>query len=148
VQLVSTPCRFGGARWWFICPATGRRAVKLYLPNGGQRFLSRQAYQLAYASQAEDRIMRAYRSAAKLQQRLGRSSYLRTCFFGLPPKPKFMRWSTYIRLAEQLWATDADIAVALEQQMEAITAQVTRLEEMMKATSPPPFGAALGDPPA
>src|SRR5689334_12670859 len=53
VQIVSTPCRFGGRRWWWLCPRTGRRCGKLYLPNGGMVFLSRGrgAYRLAYASQ-------------------------------------------------------------------------------------------------
>lgn len=37
VQLVSTPCHFGGFRWWFICPLSrrgihcGRRVGVLYL---------------------------------------------------------------------------------------------------------------------
>ena len=50
VSMVTTPCRFGGSRWWWVCPATGRRVGKLYLPNGGARVLSRGlgAYQLAY----------------------------------------------------------------------------------------------------
>src|SRR5687768_16736718 len=32
VQMVSTPCRYGGKRWWFICPNTrcGRRNSILY----------------------------------------------------------------------------------------------------------------------
>src|SRR3712207_754765 len=30
VRLEAGPCRFGGVRWWWICPATGRRAAKLY----------------------------------------------------------------------------------------------------------------------
>ena len=34
VQLWSTECRFGGRRWWFECPLTGRRVTKLYLPTG------------------------------------------------------------------------------------------------------------------
>jgi hypothetical protein len=50
VSMVTTPCLFGGSRWWWVCPATGRRVGKLYLPNGGARFLSRGlgACQLAY----------------------------------------------------------------------------------------------------
>ena len=33
VQLETTPQPFGGRRWWFVCPRTGRRAAKLYLPT-------------------------------------------------------------------------------------------------------------------
>jgi hypothetical protein len=34
IQLETTSQPFGGRRWWFICPRTGTRAAKLYLPNG------------------------------------------------------------------------------------------------------------------
>jgi hypothetical protein len=34
IQLETTPQPLGGRRWWFVCPRTGRRAAKLYLPNG------------------------------------------------------------------------------------------------------------------
>lgn len=48
VQLTSTQPHFGGARWWFLCPATGRRVRCLYLAPNAQRFLSRQAVGLSY----------------------------------------------------------------------------------------------------
>ena len=43
IQLETTAQPFGGRRWWFVCPRTGRRATKLYLPNGAFTFASRQA---------------------------------------------------------------------------------------------------------
>src|SRR5271166_1862906 len=46
IGLTTTPQPFGGRRWWFICPRTGRRAAKLYLPAGALIFASRQAYRL------------------------------------------------------------------------------------------------------
>ena len=60
IQLETTPQPFGGRRWWFICPRTGRRAAKLYLPNGAFTFASRQAYRLAYRSQREAPHDRAF----------------------------------------------------------------------------------------
>lgn len=33
VRLTGTPMRFGGVRWWFLCPLSGRRVAKLYLPG-------------------------------------------------------------------------------------------------------------------
>jgi hypothetical protein len=60
--------------------------VKQHLPGGGDRFLSRQAHGLVYASQREDRIARAHRRAARLHQRLG--SPQRQAFCGTPAKPK------------------------------------------------------------
>jgi hypothetical protein len=34
IELVTTPQPFGRWRWWFVCPRTGARVAKLYLPNG------------------------------------------------------------------------------------------------------------------
>jgi len=47
-------------------PRTGRRAAKLYLPNGAFTFASRQAYGLAYRSQRETSHDRALGVAAGL----------------------------------------------------------------------------------
>ena len=55
VKLVATPCRYGGKRWWFICPLTkngvacNRRTLKLYL-GGGKYFGCRHCYNLTYES--------------------------------------------------------------------------------------------------
>src|SRR3990172_11483980 len=40
VQLTRTPCHYGGARVWFLCPNCSRRSAKLYLRR--ERFLCRQ----------------------------------------------------------------------------------------------------------
>ena len=100
VALTTTPGRFGGLRWWWRCPQTGTRCAKLYLPNGGTRFLSRAAYGLAYASQSEDPIARAHRRAARLHRRLGSDERLAGA--PAPPRPRGMRRATYARLAAEL----------------------------------------------
>ena len=61
----------GGRRWWFLCPRTGRRTTKLFLPNDGWHFWSRHGYGLGYACQREDRFSRLQRRAAKLNSQLG-----------------------------------------------------------------------------
>lgn len=54
IRLVSTPCNFGGRRWWFICPlitdgmACNRRVGVLYL--GDKYFGCRHCYDLTYKS--------------------------------------------------------------------------------------------------
>ncbi|MBN9517003.1 hypothetical protein J0H58_00560, partial [bacterium] len=54
VALVTTPCRYGGLRWWFVCPLArgdtgcGRRARKLYLK--GRYFGCRDRHGLTYRS--------------------------------------------------------------------------------------------------
>ena len=63
---------YGGWRYWFCCPGTGKRAAKLFLPRGGHRFLSREAYRLGYACQREtrtDRVMRKARGEGYGEQR-------------------------------------------------------------------------------
>jgi hypothetical protein len=58
VKLVSTPCYYGGQRWWFICPLTrdgelcGRRVGVLYLSDG-EYFGCRRCYDLTYLCQKE-----------------------------------------------------------------------------------------------
>src|SRR5260370_18825098 len=71
IRLLWTVPAYGGRRWWFQCPRTGRRATKLYLPNGGRHFWNRQAYGLGYACQHEGRFDRLQRRGAMLNPRLG-----------------------------------------------------------------------------
>jgi hypothetical protein len=56
VELTTTRPRFGGLRWWFVCPLVvngqpcGRRVGKLYLPPGGRHFGCRHCHELTYTS--------------------------------------------------------------------------------------------------
>jgi hypothetical protein len=56
IHLVSTPCHFGGKRFWFLCPLVangipcGRRVGKLYLAGGQTYFGCRHCYNLTYRS--------------------------------------------------------------------------------------------------
>jgi hypothetical protein len=104
IELETSPQTFGGRRWWFLCPRTGRRATKLYLPNGALTFASRQADQLAYASQREQPHDRASRRAFKLRGKLGAEGGIGDFI----PKPKWMRWPTYERKLEEIAAAGND----------------------------------------
>jgi hypothetical protein len=61
VLLTTTRPRFGGLRWWFVCPLRvngrecGRRVGKLYLPPRGRYFGCRHCYELTYTSCQESR---------------------------------------------------------------------------------------------
>ncbi|RKY07713.1 MAG: hypothetical protein DRP56_05285 [Planctomycetota bacterium] len=56
ISITTTPCYYGGVRYWFLCPAVvdgvlcEDRASKLYLPPGGELFGCRQCYGLTYES--------------------------------------------------------------------------------------------------
>ncbi|MDB5379950.1 MAG: hypothetical protein JWR00_4396, partial [Rubritepida sp.] len=108
VEMESTPCRFGGRRWWWVCPATGRRCATLYLPNGGKQFLSRGrgAYRLAYSSQRETEMTRTHRRLARLVGKLG-GEYGRPDD-PPPDRPKWMRMRTYDRLLAE-WEDQVEL---------------------------------------
>src|SRR3954471_19126471 len=46
IELTTTRPPYGGVRWWFICPRSGRRVMKLHLPRGGRTFAARQFWGL------------------------------------------------------------------------------------------------------
>jgi len=121
VRIVRVPCRFGGARPYFICAGVvngvtcGRRVVKLHGP--GRYFLCRHCYRLAHASQSEGAWHRTLRRANKIKQRLGGEPGMAAPF---PPKPKGMWWRTYERLREQ----------SLEAEMRADEGFVIRAERL------------------
>ncbi len=99
IRLTRTPQPFGGFRWWFVCSRNYRKTLKLYLPLGGSRFMSRKGYGLGYASQREDRMGQAQRQVVKVYRRLEGDGNWRD---GAPAKPKWMRWQTYDRLSVKL----------------------------------------------
>jgi hypothetical protein len=56
IELTTTPCNYGGVRWWFICPVVkdgvycGNRVAKLLLPPAAKFFGCRECYDLTYES--------------------------------------------------------------------------------------------------
>jgi hypothetical protein len=64
VRLTTTPCLFGGVRYWFICPLftngvyCGRRVANLYLAPGANYFGCRHCHNLSYESRNEPRLAR------------------------------------------------------------------------------------------
>src|SRR5687767_7367378 len=71
ITLHSTAQPLGGRRWWFQCPACGRRCGKLHLPPAALRFRCRLCHGLAYQSQRESPPARWERRAEKIMERLG-----------------------------------------------------------------------------
>jgi len=108
IYKISLTCTYpygGGVRWWFLCPETGRRAAKLYLPLGGRRFLSRQAYSLVHDTRQMCRTSLLSRRITCVAEKLGQPSHH---FYEPPEKPTRMRWRTYDRLVERWYkARDA-----------------------------------------
>ncbi|MFC1458774.1 hypothetical protein ACETIH_19160 [Microvirga arabica] len=103
IELVATPQPFGGKRWWWICPTSGRRVAKLYKPDGAETFASRQAYRLTYQSQKENPVDRALERAFKFRRRLGSKDGFDDFIF----KPKGMHWTTFKRKLSQVRTAEA-----------------------------------------
>jgi hypothetical protein len=101
IILVPKTRNFGGYQWYFVCPAMNRYASVLWMPPGAGRFCSRQAWgnRIAYASQFANPDNRAHIGQAKIKSRL--IADLDPAEWDLPPKPKWMRWSTYNRYLER-----------------------------------------------
>ena len=47
IKLATTPCNYGGFRYWFLCPKCNRRVVKLYL---NKYYYCRHCHNLTYRS--------------------------------------------------------------------------------------------------
>ena len=61
VPVESTPCNYGGKRWWFVCPLVvdgckcQRRCRIMYLPPGTEYFGCRECHRLTYESRQRHR---------------------------------------------------------------------------------------------
>lgn len=90
------PCRFGGCRAWFICPACERRCALLYIWRGAPQCA--RCRRLAHPSQSMDRFDRSWVRTRKIEARLGVADS-RTTF---PLKRKWKHWDGYERLLQSL----------------------------------------------
>jgi hypothetical protein len=87
IPLVSTPCHFGGVRWWFVCTLSrngvscGRRVGTVYRPPRVDYYGCRHCYDLSYESRNETRsgmfgafggVLRTQRQIKKLRPEIKR----------------------------------------------------------------------------
>lgn len=128
VRLAWTPCHYGGARPWFLCPRCYRRAGRLFYGDGWAG--CRRCLRLAYPSQNESPRDRWMRRASKLRERLGGSG---SNLEPIPDKPPRMHWRTYARLVEGVqhyeqlgWLSVAAWLGALRTDMAELEAKATR----------------------
>ena len=120
VRLCFTTPNYGGKRWWMICPFRHIRVGKLYLPAGGDRFASRQAWRLGYQCQREAARDRPLERLFRLQKKLG-------CDRGLgafPSRPKGMWQRTYERHLAQYW----ELEDAANREFLALAVRLMRLD--------------------
>lgn len=125
IRLATTRPRFGGLRWWFACPLSGRRCGKLHLPPGAGAFASRQAWRLDHHSQRlppwERQMVTAKDRASRVRRRLGGPVAGRALVYAdAPPRPKGMWRSTYGRLRRELEEAESRSEAAEWTQIKAI----------------------------
>lgn len=97
---VTTP-RFGGRRYWWLCPSCGRRCAAIY---GGPRFLCRVCHNLTYeTAQSGDFQTTIDNRMIAIRRQLGAPTGPGWPFDPLPPKPHGMHCDTYGRLAREYY---------------------------------------------
>jgi len=78
VYLTTTPCNYGGVRYWFVCPLMvnsrpcKRRIGKLYMAPAGEYFGCRHCYDLTYQCQKkhDSRVDKLLRNPELLESML------------------------------------------------------------------------------
>lgn len=102
LDLITTPCNYGGERYWFKCPCCQRKVAKLYFHN--RSLQCRACCSLPYKSQnetASDRNIRRVRSVRRL---LGANDNI---LEPIDVKPLGMHWDRFERLLGQAEQMDA-----------------------------------------
>lgn len=102
IRELRTPCHFGGSRSWFACPRCSRRVAVLFL-RGAAGFMCRHCGRVAYGSQSDDDMGRAWRKQHKAEALLGKDW----------ARPKGMHATTRARLMEVIFACEARRDAAL-----------------------------------
>ena len=101
VLLDAQPMRFGGVRWFALCPSTGRRCTTLVLMPERPTFIARMTTGLPNMTQRMDRISRAQAASDKAERRIRTLS-------------KYARYSTRDRLVERVCRNQAIVDGEIE----------------------------------
>lgn len=99
IPLTSTPCRYGGKRYWFTCPwykngkYCGRRVGTLY--KNGDYFACRHCYDLTYESRNQSGVYRGFVSIPDVEDA---EKEVKRMYYRDKPTRKYRR---YMRLNEK-----------------------------------------------
>lgn len=109
IELISTPCTYGGKRWWFVCPLVqkegtpcSRKVYKLYLPPGVRYFGCRFCHNLTYYGRQNhnhrlDSVRKLLGAEVKIEKI--RETMKRTSYRGKPTK-KCVQYLKYENVME------------------------------------------------
>jgi len=114
IPIISTPCRYGGRRYWFRCPwyangrYCGRRVANLYL--GDEVFACRHCYNLTYESRNVGGRFKAFGSVISVPDLEEMEAKLKRWTYRGRPTKKYKR---YQRLSEKAELQIIAISMAL-----------------------------------
>lgn len=97
VTLQPQSCRFGGARWWFLCPRCYRRVGTVFIT---QRVGCRHCLHLAYREENEGSVGRLEGKANKIKKKLEPTNWKRPP--GMPHSTHARLLQTYDSVTRQL----------------------------------------------
>ena len=94
-MLITTPCHYGGVRYWLLCPEWGcrRRVGTLYF--AGERFACRHCFNLTYKSQNQSKRYNGFISIPMLDAMEARVK--RTYYRGEPTR----KYKHYLKMQER-----------------------------------------------
>lgn len=95
VAVTTTPCNYGGVRYWWKCEKCSRRVAVLY---GAGIFVCRHCIGANYKSQLSQPIDRLFQRVAVVRARLGWEGGIA---HGHGSRPRYMHHSTYNRLVSE-----------------------------------------------
>ena len=103
IDLETTPCNYGGVRYWFLCPYCGGRKTGLYVDNDS--LICRQCLDVGYYSLRRTKtdcyyyFLQASKVALKIDKNFEWDGYPGNGKF--PDRPKGMHQATYSKLFDK-----------------------------------------------
>ena len=133
IRLSTTPCRFGGVRWWAHCPRCHRRCAVLW--GSSTAFACRACQGLAYTSSQLSKANRFGRKVRRIAEKLDVTA--KTQFYAYE-RPRGMRRRTYARLKARLQEAKEREVLHLRHSVQGITAYLYGVHDFK-----PPSNAEL-----
>lgn len=107
VEVTTTPCNYGGNRYWWHCPKCSKRVAVLYCAG---KYVCRHCIGANYQSQLIQPIDRLFERVSVIRAKLG---WQQGIAHGHGSRPRYMHHSTYDRLVSEHDQLTAKIIGAL-----------------------------------
>lgn len=108
VMVQSIPCRYGGLRYYCVCPYCRRRFRNLFLTRGEKhpRLVCRKCLRLSYRTQSEDECNRLIIKLVKLLHKYGfKDEYIK-----MKDRPKGMHKKTFRKIVKKIQGAADDFS--------------------------------------